>query len=242
MGPLLTFFLLALAALGLAGAQTRPTPATGRADKVSEAAVPVHEEPRHRLAYENSLVRVLDVSIGPGEASLYHLHADRILGVVIDEARTWQQLQGRDASAPSLDDKVGQIIDNSKAELPYTHRVGNADSVGIRYVVGVLRAPSGIDAPALGAEAGLALDRETAGGRVYRVRLAPGEATPAHRHAQPGLTVQVGAGTVRLEGAAPEAASPQPGPGAWWWRPAGASHVVRNNGATSVEVVEIDWK
>ncbi len=205
-------------------------------------AVPVFQEPRHHLVFENALVRVLDVRVAPGETTGYHVHANRHVGVVISGARTWDQFRGQAASAvDSLADSVGSIFDNASALLPYTHRVGNADTVPFHYVVGQLLASSGIVAPALPASSGLRLDRDAMGARVYRVTLAPGQSTARHRHAPPGLTVQVGPGTLRLEGAAPETASAQPGAGAWWWRRTGTEHVLRNVGALPVDVVEIDW-
>ena len=205
--------------------------------------VPVFREPRHHLVFRNALVRVLDVRVPSGDTTLYHVHANRHIGVVISGARTWDQTEGQPASSvDTLADPVGSVFDNASEPLPYTHRVGNADTVTFRYIVGQLLSSSGVDAPALPASSGLRLDRETAASRVYRVTLAPGQSTEVHRHLQPGLTVQVGPGALRLEGTAPEAASPQTGAGAWWWRGAGTQHVLRNVGAQPVEVVEIDWR
>jgi quercetin dioxygenase-like cupin family protein len=206
------------------------------------AAVPVFQEPRHHLVFENALVRVLDVRVAPGETTGYHVHANRHIAVVVSGARTWEQFRGQAASAvDSVADSTGTIFDNASASLPYTHRVGNADTAPFHYVVAQLLARSGVVTPALPASSGLHLDRETLGARVYRVTLAPGQSTPKHRHAPPGLTVQVSPGTLRLEGAAPEGASEQPGAGAWWWRGAGTEHVLRNVGTSQVDVVEIDW-
>ena|SRR5665213_1108487 len=213
-------------------------------DRSSEVnAVPVFSEPHHHPVFQNALVRVLDVRVPPGETTLYHVHANRHIGVVISGARTWDQTRGQPASVvDSLADSAGSIFDNASEPLPYTHRVGNADTVDFRYVVGQLLSSSGIDAPVLPASSGLRLERETAGARVYRVTLAPGQSTDVHQHVQPGLTVQVGPGTLRLEGATPEAASARSGAGAWWWRGAGTQHVLRNVGAQPIEVVEIDWR
>ena len=209
----------------------------------SEApAVPVFQEPHHHLVFENALVRVLDVRVAPGETTGYHVHANRHIAVVISGARTWEQFRGQAASAvESVADSVGTVFDNASASLPYTHRVGNADTVPFRYVVAQLLAPSEIVAPALPASSGLTMHRDSLGARIYRVSLAPGQSTPKHRHSPPGLTVQVSPGTLRLEGAAPEGASEQPGAGAWWWRGAGTEHVLRNVGTSQVDVVEIDW-
>ena len=218
----------------------RPVPA--QVQPSEEAAVPVFQEPRHHLVLENALVRVLDVRVAPGDTTAYHVHANRNIGVVISGARTWEQFLGRAATPiDSLADSVGSIFDNASASLPYTHRVGNADTAPFHYVVAQLLTPSGVVTSALPASSGLHLDRETLGARIYRVTLAPGQSTPRHRHAPPGLTVQVSPGTLRLEGAAPEGASEQPGAGAWWWRRAGTEHVLRNIGTSPVDVVEIDW-
>jgi hypothetical protein len=43
-----------------------------------QPAVPVHQEPRHRLVLERDRSRVLDVLIVPGDTTLYHIHAQPI--------------------------------------------------------------------------------------------------------------------------------------------------------------------
>jgi len=228
--------IVALAAVvtGPAGAQSAP-PDTG--------VVPVFKEPRHHVALENSLVRLLDVRVGPGDRTLYHTHANRHVAVVIAGARTTEQRYGQPASkADSVADAVGSIFDNTGNALPYTHRVANVDTVSFRYLTAQLLASSGVDAPVLPAASGLRLERETTGARAYVVTLAPGQSTASHRHAQPGLTVQVGPGSIGLEGTAAHSASPQRGAGAWWWRAAGTSHAIHNTGAVPVQIVEIDWR
>jgi len=217
--------------------------AFGQERSTDQHAVPVFREPRHHVVYESPLVRLLDVRVPPGDTTLYHVHADRHIGVVISGARTWGQIAGQPASAvDSVADAVGALFDNTTSQLSYTHRVGNADSVAFRYLVAQLLSSPGRDAPVLPASSGLGLDRETARARVYRVTLAPGQATPVHRHVQPGLTVQVGPGVLRLPGTAPEAASLESGAGGWWWRGADTQHLLRNAGERTIEVVEIDWR
>jgi quercetin dioxygenase-like cupin family protein len=186
------------------------------------------------------LVRVLEVRVPPGDTALWHVHADRHVGVVIEAARGWAQVPGT-ASTEDVR-KVGDIIENWKSTLPYTHRVGNADTVAFRYVIGQLLGASGIDASTLPASTTLRLESENARARVYRVILGPGQSTGFHDHAQPGLTIQVTPGTLRIEGAPPQATSAGTGAGAWWWRHAGQGHALRNTGATTIQLVEIDWR
>jgi len=224
----------------LLAVSARPALAQGHPSEA--AAVPVFQEPRHHLVFENALVRVLDVRMAAGDTMLYHEHTNRHIVVVIAGARTWEQFRGHERSpADSVADSAGTIFDNASAVLPYTHREANVDTVPLHYVAAQVLSPSGVTAPAMPASSGLHLDRVVDGARVYRVTLAPGQAAPRHKHAPPGLTVQVSPGALHLEGVSPERASAQSGAGAWWWRRAGAEHVLRNDGATPIQVIEIDW-
>ena len=204
-------------------------------------AVPVYEEPRHRPVYQNRYVRVLDVRVPAGDTTGYHVHADRNVGVVISGARTWAQPPRGSPSAAGLPDSVGAVFENWKQPLPYTHRVGNADTVAFHYVVGDFLAPSGVDAPPLPETSATRLVSEGVLARVYRVVLAPGASAGVHSHAAPGLTVQVTAAAPEDAGGSP-AAHGGSGPGAWHWRDAGYRHSLRNAGAASVTLVEIDWR
>jgi len=207
----------------------------------SIVAVPVYREPRHRPLYQNRYVRVLDVRVPVGDTTGYHVHADRNVGVVIAGARTWSQALGDTASPPGPADSVGAVFENWKRPLPYTHRVGNADTVAFHYVVGELLAPSAIDGAPLPETPATRLITEGPLARVYRVVLAPGASAEVHTHAAPGLMVQVTAGASEDDGGAP-AAQGGSGAGAWRWRDAGYRHGLRNTGAAPVTLVEIDWR
>jgi quercetin dioxygenase-like cupin family protein len=205
-------------------------------------AVQVYREPFHHPVFQNALVRVLDVRVPAGDTTAYHVHADHHIAVVILGARTWDQKMGDTAtSSVSAPLPVGGVFDNASDTIPYTHRVGNADTTAFRYLVAQILAPSGTVSNALPASSGLGFDRETMGARIYRVTLAPGQSTPRHRHGAPGLTVQVGAGKLRIDGTFPAGHSRESGAGAWWWRGAGVEHTLRNIGAEAVDIIEIDW-
>jgi Uncharacterized conserved protein, contains double-stranded beta-helix domain len=215
------------------GAQGAPT---------TVRAVPVYQEARHHLVFENALVRVLDVRVPAKDTTDFHVHANRHIAVVIEGARSWDQKAGAVIPESASDAiPIGTVFDNAQDAIPYTHRVANVDTVAFRYIVAQLLAPSGVASSILPASSGLKLDHEALGARVYRVTLAPGQATPRHPHAAPGITVQVNAGMLRVEGAKPEGSSVESGAGAWWWRGTGTEHVLRNAGAKPVDVVEIDW-
>ena len=211
------------------------------AGALKRAAIPVFAEPHHHLEFESQFVRVLDVVIRPGDTTQFHVHADRHAGVVIGGARTWGQIFGGQGSEYAAN-AIGTISDNLSDAIPLTHRVANIDTVDFHLVMGQFLAASGIASPVIAPDRTMQLDRETARGRVYRITLAPGQSTSSHRHAQPGLTIQVTAGTVAWDGDAAAARSVESRAGAWWWRQAGHSHVLRNAGRLPIQLVEIDWK
>jgi hypothetical protein len=160
-------------------------------------------------------------------------------GVVIQDGRNWTQTLGALPSQVKAGATSGTILENWAATLPYAHRVGNTDVVAIHYIFGEWLASSGIDVPTLGGTREMV--KEGAVARVYRIVLAPGQSTEMHTHASPGLSVQVTAGAVSEEGAAP-AAFGGSGAGEWRWRDPGHRHLLRNTGAAPAQVVEIDWR
>jgi quercetin dioxygenase-like cupin family protein len=234
------FGLIALVALLPACHPGSPPPAEPPTAKVA-TAVPVYEEPRHRPVFQNRFVRVLDVVIPAGETTGYHTHAAPIAGVVIQDARSWTQVQGASPGEFGPVRSAGDVIENWAAELPYTHRVGNVDSVPLHYVVGEWLASPGIEAAPLPETSSRHLVRDGTVARVYRILLAPGESTESHTHAAPGLTIHVTAGPVDDTCAAPAASGGQ-GAGAWRWRDPGYVHVLRNRGERPALVMEIDWR
>jgi len=42
----------------------------------AQAPVPLSGEPRHHLKFENQYVRVFDVLVPPGDATLFHTHSN----------------------------------------------------------------------------------------------------------------------------------------------------------------------
>ena len=214
----------------------RSTPATAET-----WPVPVYEEAFHHLVYQNAFVRVLDVQLPAGDTSQYHVHADPLVGVSVQAARSWEQLLGAppgSIEAPGPVPAVGGDWDRAR---PYTHRVGNADMVSFHNIVGEWLSSPGLECPALADTDSRDLAKETQIVRIYEVRLAAHATEEAHVHACPGLTVLGTPGTLSDEGTSPVAAGGT-GAGRWEWRNAGHRHVLRNSGGTPLIVYEINWR
>ena len=227
-------FLLLLAALACRHAPRPPAP-----EVAAGGAVPVYEEPMHRLVFHNALVRVLDVRIPSGDTTAYHVHAAPMVGVAIQDARIWAQPAGAPPSPVQPPPASPHVFENWSASLPYTHRVANVDTLPLHYVVAEWLARSGPEAPALPDGPSRRLLEEGPTVRVYEVTLAPG-AADAHTHGGPGLTVLGTAGVLSEEESAQ--ARGGSGAGSWSWREAAGRHVLRNDGPGRLVIYEIDWR
>jgi quercetin dioxygenase-like cupin family protein len=231
--PTVALVLVAVLACGQA-------PRQAASDAPAPRAVPVYQEPKHRLVFQSALVRVLDVRIGPGDTTAYHIHADPMVGIAVQDARIRIQGAGSPLGAVASPRATPYVFDNWSQALPYTHRVVNTDTLPLHYVVAEWLARSGPEAPALPDDANRHLVNEGPTTRVYQVTLAPGTATEPHTHATPGLVVLATAGPLREEGGG--RAEGGTGAGSWSWRESAEPHVLRNGGTTRLIIYEIDWR
>lgn len=240
--------LIGPAALAAAASLAVVAPSVMRAQEPER--VPVHQEPRHHLVYDSAAFRILDIQIPPGDTTLFHTHDTPILYVPIARSRTRGQNWGEEwsgggaaaatAAAPANaeDERPGKV--NSVVgyvEKPLTHRVNNVGASLFR-LVGIANRTAG--AAAAGDDvSGLSAAPELVNTwyRAHRLVLKPGEATPPHRHAVPVVVVMQTVGTASSESAA---WSPLNGPGDIARHEGDGSHVVRNAGAGTIELVEIE--
>jgi quercetin dioxygenase-like cupin family protein len=190
--------------------------------------------------FQSALVRVLDVRIPPGDTTAYHVHADPMVGIAVKDARIRTQSPGSPLGPVASPRAAPYVFDNWSQALPYTHRVANADTLPLHYLVAEWLARSGPEAPALPDDASRHLIEEGPTTRVYQVTLAPGTATEPHTHVTPGLVVVATAGTLLEEGGG--RAEGGTGAGSWSWREPAEPHVLRNGGTTRLIIYEIDWR
>ena len=92
----------------------------GLLPSVVQSPVPVSNEPRHHLKFENAYVRVFDVVVPPGDQTLFHIHANDYLFVSIGDANLKAEVMGNQPGDLILKD--GEVR-YSKATI--THRVAN---------------------------------------------------------------------------------------------------------------------
>jgi quercetin dioxygenase-like cupin family protein len=219
---------IAIAALSLAGLVPPSV----------QAPVPLASEPRHHLKFENQYVRVFDVTVPPGDATLFHTHSNDYVFVMIGDANLKAEVMG---SAPvDLNVKNGEV---RFTKGPITHRVTNPASTLFRNItIEILGSPGSAAASTPDTSPGHSNVLENDRVRVERLVLEPGQATNMHTHGLSALSVFLTNAKIRVEspGQKPETIGYKPGD--FRWRAAPVTHSLKNVGSTRFEAVGIDWK
>lgn len=203
-----------------------------------QSPVPVANEPRHHLKLENEYVRVFDVLVPPGDATLFHVHSNDYAFVMIGDATLKAEAMG--GQPGDLIVKDGEI---RFTKGPITHRVTNVGGTPFRNItIEILRSPGRAAPSTPDTSPGLStvLDNERI--HIERLILQPGESTSLHTHGLSALSVFLTKATVRVEspGSKPETIEYKPGD--FRWRAAPVTHSIKNIGSTRFEAVGVDWK
>lgn len=203
----------------------------------AQSPLPVGDEPKHHVVFENEFVRVMDASLPPGSATLFHRHERDNVPVVVSGGRVADE---RPPAAP----KEADLSPGGSwfAKGGYSHRVVNVGGTTVRFIdVEVVASPARPAAPPPALPGGHRLELENERVRIYRVTLPPGMTQAAHQHAYALLEVVVlGRGVARPDG--PQGRETDARPGDFVWDAEGVAMAVANHGGTAAQIVEIEWK
>lgn len=204
----------------------------------AEDWVPVYEEPRHQLVFENDHAMILNVFLPPGYVSLYHEHRLDLLYVTIVGTKVWAEPLGGERR--EADVKTGDIrFSSDNHGLPHVHRVGNIGTTPF-HVIGIgVRGDRSDGATALGGDtSGMTMLMEKPHASVYRIQLLPGEKTGVHTHHLPYTKVYLSAGelsdgngNIRYVEA-----------GDFLWQAGGETHSHANTGDNEITIIEMLWR
>jgi hypothetical protein len=89
------------------------------------AQVHVRDEPRHHNVFENEFIRILDVHLGPGDTTLYHLHNTPSVFVVFTNTNLGSQLIGKQ---PQKGANISGEVSYDSINTSRIHRVWNEDT------------------------------------------------------------------------------------------------------------------
>jgi quercetin dioxygenase-like cupin family protein len=178
------------------------------------AAIPVDQEPNHKVAFKNDFIRVIDAVFPPGHVTLNHTHDVDNVAVTI--------ATGREGTAsPGTAGRAGF------SKGGYSHRVTNSGPSTMRFIaVEILKADRpGVAATRLPHHT---LETENDRVRIYRVRLGKNESVEPHTHNSGWIEVTI---------------TGKAGPGAFVWHKAlDPSPLKVSSEDSPLEIVEIEPK
>lgn len=206
-------------------ARAAPAPQVGATERQTPQIVPVEKEPQHKPVFQNDVLAVLDVRFPPGYTSLFHTHSNDNISVRIETAPT--RIDTLDAQGTEQTALVGRVVFNS-AIPPYTHRVANLGTSLVRIldieILAKTPTPTTL-APDEMDQHEVLVDNPRV--RISRIVLERYGHLKDHTHPRGWLTAIVRG---------------WPGPGEYFWQPAGSLTRPVVPGPDGVERVEIEVK
>lgn len=207
---------------------------------VTEQAVWVRNEPKHHLLFENENVRVYDVIVPPGEATLFHVHAVDYVYITLGDAALKSEVQGQQPT--DLPARRGEVRFTAG---PITHRVQNVGTTPFHNItVELLRPPSAtpatLPAPPWNGPENIVLENDRV--RITRLVLDAGRTTATYTLPARMLVVPVTSGNLRVEavGAAPRTFDLKVGTADW--QPESVTAAISNPGTSGLEIVHVELK
>jgi quercetin dioxygenase-like cupin family protein len=208
-----------------------------------QSPVEISGEPRHHPKFENEFVRVWDVTVPAGDATLWHAHRNDNVVVVLGGASLRIETAG---AAPN--EVQWNFGDVRFGKATYVHRAMNVGTTPFHnFTIELLKAPIGSSAETKLKEPitrAPAFENERV--RAYRLTLEPGQSTSMHTHLLAGLAVAITAGEIEVtsEGktkpAKPDRLTLPLGDVRW--RSGAVTHSIKNVGKTRFEAVDIELK
>jgi hypothetical protein len=204
---------------------------------------PVEYASFHQVVFANEDFAVLNNRYPPGGDSGFHTHYRDIFYVVIRSAPQSGQRPGQPlADAPML--AAGTAGYSTIGAEPRTHRIVNSDIGPSQFIVIELRraSPSGreVSSRETAPQYEQILDNERM--RAWRLILAPGQSAPSISQGSNGVRVVVRGGllTTTTPGLPDQTLALQAGEFAV--QSGGSTRAVRNSGAETIELVELELK
>jgi quercetin dioxygenase-like cupin family protein len=205
-----------------------------------QSPVEISGEPRHHPKFENELVRIWDVTVPAGDATLWHAHRNDNVVVTLGGASLRLETVG--AAPAEVQWKFGDV---RFGKATYVHRAMNVGTTPFHNLtIELLKSPLGLPQLSKLKESisrTPVLENERV--RVYKLSLAPGESTTMHTHFLPGLGISITPGTIQVttEGKDKPERVKVPA-GDVRWRSGPVLHSIKNVGKMRFEAVDIELK
>lgn len=214
------------------------TPLVLLAAAATPRVVPITSEPHHRFKFENAFVRIFDVEVRPGDATLWHSHDHDYVFVMIGPSHVISdQPDGRSSDLR---------LENGEARYTpagLVHQARNVGDTPFRNITVEILAPgSGEGEPPPTPSAGNAVLLENDRIRIERQVLAPGESTGMHAHSRRSVGICIDGARVAYTDADGKTETADLAPGEFNWHGEPRRHTLRNVGTTTFTAVSIELK
>jgi quercetin dioxygenase-like cupin family protein len=206
----------------------------------AQSPVEISGEPRHHPKFENEFVRVLDVTVPAGDATLWHVHRKDNVVITLGSANLRIETVGADTA-----EVLWKLGDVNFRKATYVHRAINIGTTPFHNLtIELLKSPAG--SPEVSSPKGTTARQpllENDRVRVYRVALEPGQSTTVHTHSLPGLAVSIMTSEIEVttKGKATPNRLTLPA-GDVRWRGGSVTHSIKNVGQTPFVGVDIELK
>jgi hypothetical protein len=200
----------------------------------ADQIVPIEQEPRHQLKFQNRHVRFFDVWLPPGYMGIYHTHVYDGVFVNIETAATRAQDLGADpVERPPR--TVGDVYFIDYGTKPKVHRVANIGGTAFRVTDTEILHNCGGFAPVKDSD-GQSPILENDRVRVTRLKIGPGETIALHPPC--GMLVAVTGGRLKFRAPGGEELVTF-SPAGFKWRDSAAPVEFVNVGDESFQAVDI---
>ncbi len=203
----------------------------------SQTSVPVEAEPLHKVLFQNDSLRVLKLTLPPGQSTQFHTHTHDRVAIDLSTTEITQQKIG-EPEGPKTATKPGNFNALTLTDASYTHRVHNVGKTPYEVLdIELLQRP---ETPSAAVAAAVAAENPSA--RIYNWILPPGITSPMHTHARPYVIISIT--EINLAMSSPDGQSATHGvsPGDFRFVDAKVTHNLGNMGTAPGQIIEIELK
>jgi len=208
--------------------------------QTSEGVVPITSEPDHKIRFDNGKVRMYEVFLPKGRGTLVHEHRADSFSVIFLDSEITNEPRGGTPTTFAV--PAGAVGFASTALGPYSHRVIASKNTEFHVIAMELMSPKPDKAasPNQRANPPFHVVRENPRGRVYRIRLAPGESTGSYTRPASTALFAISAGRIaeQVDGKPKRLWDFETGH--FRWMDTAETLSLRNEGVKPVDLVEIE--
>jgi hypothetical protein len=214
-------------------------PAQGICQTLDEV-VAITSEPDHKFRFDDGKLRIYEVFLPKGKWTLPHEHRADSFTVFINSTEITNEPSGGKPVVVKI--AGGRVGFASTAKGPYSHRVMPSGDTAFHVVGLELLSPTPASASPTAQRSGSAFKvaLENPRGRAYRITLGPGEATDTFVRPRRSVLFAISAGRLSeiIEGGLVRLWDFEPGH--FKWLESSEKLLLKNEGTTPIDLVEIE--